>query len=102
VYIPWPPQGITAAIALFAICQWLGAGVLFTLLALIWAIASPRWVASLLEIRARRLTAITGYFMLSNGVCFIGLAISGGPMATLVLGTSSVGIGTYLLFASRS
>lgn len=100
-YLPWPPKTTAEAIALFALCQLLAAGCLFTLLALVWAIAAPRWAAGRLHSGARRLLTITGIFLLNVGVGLVVPAINGRLFFVLGLAVACVILGVRLLVAAQ-
>lgn len=77
VNMTWPPAGITDTLMLFAGVQLFGAACVVTFLALVWALATPRWVAGLLQYSSRRLIAITGAFLIEMGLVGIIMAAVG-------------------------
>ena len=102
IYLPWPPKDVATALALFAICQLLAAGCLFTFAAIIWAIAEPRWLERLLQSGSFRLVRFTAGFLINTGVGLIGAAISYRLMAPAIVGVASVLIGIRLLWATSN
>lgn len=102
VYIPWPPKSIDEAIALIAICELLAAGCLFTLLAFIWSVATPRWLETALESGARRLVTMVGFFLVITGANVAVVMIALGVWVPAVLMLLGIILGVHLLrVASR-
>jgi len=97
VYMPWPPKSTSAAITLFVVCELLAAGSLFTLAAFVWSIATPRWLATLLESDSRRLIRMTGGFLITTGVSLITPAIVIGEPVPLIVASVSLFVGIRLL-----
>jgi len=95
VYIPWPPPNVGDLVVLMAICHLLAMGIAFSVSAIVWSIARPRWIERRLVSAPRRLASATGIFMLGCGVTMTIPALGSGlPIAWVVtLGALVAGVG---------
>ncbi len=98
----WPPKSVAEAIGWFMLCECFAAGSFFTMLSMLWAIATPRWIGNLVESSSRRLIKITGILMLTTGLGMITTIVMYGRAIHFVLAPVSILMGIRLLqVASR-
>jgi hypothetical protein len=97
-----PPKSTGEAVAAIALCELFAVGCLFTLLAMIWSVATPKWLESWLGSGSRRLVAVTGGFLVTSGAAVLLPMIAFGEWIPAVLMIAGVMIGVHLLrVASR-
>ena len=96
-YVPWPPPTVSQALMLFAICELLAAGCIFTLLALVWAVAAPKWIERMLEGGSRRLILIMAGFLMSMGTGLFVPAVVAGLPVPIVVAIAGFALGVHLL-----
>lgn len=70
-YYAGPIKGVGDACTRILVGELLGLGAFFTLLAFIWAVATPRWAGRLLRARIRGLFIVTGVYLF----CAVGGAL---------------------------
>lgn len=101
-YMSWPPKSVSEAIGWFVLCEFFAAGSFFTMLSMLWSIATPRWIGNLIESSSRRLIKITGIFLVTGGLGMIAPIIMYKQAIHFILAPVSIMLGIRLLYvASR-
>jgi hypothetical protein len=96
-FVSGPPTGPGDIIMSFLLGQLLLVASLFTLLALIWAIAAPEWIARLLEAQVRPMILLAGAFLVVGGLVPLYLSIVAREFVAALLMFISILVGVVIL-----